>query len=473
MKKMVRGAIAILALSGLSACVDDPLLPLNGDADRIQANPVVMNVRQGDSSAVLLRLINAANRATPTEFAISGVGAGIVINLDTKFRPEYVNGSDTLIVPAVKSVQRYFIRGVTPGEYNYTVTSNGISETFKVRVEPTNLGAALSRTTAVAGDDVTITAPVGTSFSPTSAVTFTTGSVAIKSRAADNKSIVVTVGPGVSGPATVTGLKLDYFPALPALTLASTNTLTTPALTAVPTTLSSGTPNTGASVTVALGGSIRFLGNGAVTIGGVDAPIIALSADSSTATIVPPLNASGAVAFTGVALSFLTAVPLALPSDDKTIVPTATFGGSTLAGADAFATAPEIALPTVIGRTTVVTDNGNVWGTPAQCTGAPVGGENCRIYKIVVPAGQTFTLVGRWNTTADMGLYRVNSVFGAGATVADALGQSATQSESGTLGTNLAAGTYYILYGYYGPAFYGAGASARPTVSQIIIKRTA
>ena len=55
---------------------------------------------------------------------------------------------------------------------------------------------------------------------------------------------------------------------------------------------------------------------------------------------------------------------------------------------------------------------------------------------------------------------------------ADALGQSATQSENGTLGANLAAGTYYIGYGYYGPLFYGGGAAARPTVSQIIIKRT-
>lgn len=472
MKQMVRGAIAILALSGLAACVDDPLLDINGAPNQIQANPLIMLVKQGDSSAVLLRLVNTANNSVPTTFTISNVGAGIVINLDRLYRPEFINGADTLTVPEVKSQQRYYIRGVAAGEHSYTVTSQGVSQTFKVRVEPLNLGAALSRTTGVAGDQVVITALPGTKFTSTATVAFATGANAIQSRAANGSTITVLVGPGVTGAATVAGITLDYYPTLPALTLATTNTMTTPALTAVPTTLSSGTPNSGASVTVTLGGSIRFLGNGAVTIGGVDAPIIALSADSSTATVVPALGSTGAVAYTGVALGFLTSVPLILPSDGKTIVPAATFGGATLAGAEDFTTAPEIALPTVIGRTTVVTDNGNVWGTPAQCTGSPVFGDNCRIYKIVVPAGQTFTLIGRWNTTADMGFYRFNSAFAAGATIADGLGQSASQSESGTLGANLAAGTYYIANAYYGPLSYGGGAVARPTVTQIIIKRT-
>ncbi|MDX2262513.1 MAG: hypothetical protein SFU84_12550 [Gemmatimonadales bacterium] len=472
MKQMVRGAIAILALSGLAACVDDPLLDINGAPNTIQANPNIMLVKQGDSSAVLLRLINEFNNSVPTEFTVSNVGAGISVALDTKYRPEFVDGQDTLSVPAVKSQQRYFVRGLAAGEYTYTVTSQGVSGSFKVRVEPANLGAALSKTTGVAGDEVVINALPGTKFTSTATVAFATGANAIKTRAADGKSITVLVGPGVTGAATVAGVTLDYYPSLPALTLVTTNTMTTPALTAAPTTLSSGTPNTGASVTVALGGSIRFLGNAAVTVGGVEAPIIALSADSSTATVVPALGSSGAVAFSGVALSFLTSVPLTLPSDGKTIVPSATFGGVTLAGADAFATAPEIALPTVVGRTTVMTDNGADWGTPSQCTGAPIGGDNCRFYKIVVPAGQTFTLVGRWNTTADMGFYRFNSAFGAGATIADGLGQSATQSESGTLGANLAAGTYYIANGWYGPNSYGGGAVARPTITQIIIKRT-
>lgn len=468
MKQMVRGAIAILALSGLAACVDDPLLDINGAPREIQANPLVMLVKQGDSSAVLLRLINEANNSVPTTFTISNVGAGIVLNLDPTYRPEFINGSDTLVVPVVKSQQRYYVRGVTSGEYSYTVTSQGISQTFKVRVEPANLGAALSRTTGVAGDEVIITPPNGASFTQTATVAFATGANAIKTRAANGKSITVLVGPGVTGAATVAGVTLDYYPSLPALTLVSTNTMTTPALSAAPTTLSSGTPNTGASVTVALGGSLRFLGAGKVFVGGVEAGITALSADSSTATIVPSLGSTGAVTYTGIALSFLTSVALALPSDGKTIVPSATFGGTTLAGGTDIANAPEIALPTVAGRSAVITDQGG-YGTYGTCLAA-LGGDTCRIYKIVVPATTTYTLRGVWNNTADIGFYRLNSVGGFAATIADALGQSSSQAESGTM-ANLAAGTYYIAVVYYGANSYGGGAVAQPTTMQIRITR--
>ena len=115
MKKMVRGAIAILALSGLSGCVDDPLLDLNGEPTEIRANPIVMNVKQGDSSAVLLRLINNLNNGVRTNFTISGAGAGIAVHYDPLYRPEYVNGSDTLIVPEEKNQQRYFVVGTISG----------------------------------------------------------------------------------------------------------------------------------------------------------------------------------------------------------------------------------------------------------------------------------------------------------------------------------------------------------------------
>ncbi|MBK7593989.1 MAG: hypothetical protein IPJ11_01780 [Gemmatimonadetes bacterium] len=463
MKKMVRGAIAILALSGLSGCVDDPLLDLNTEPVEVRANPIVLNVKQGDSSAVLLRLINPLNNGVRTSFTISGAGAGIAVHYDPLYRPEYVDGSDTLIVPLDKSQQRYFVLGVTPGEYTYTASAGGLSGTFKVRVEPTNLGAALSRTTGVAGDEVTITAPNATRFTQTATVTFATGSNAISSRSADGKTIKVLVGPGVTGAATVAGVTMDYLTAAGNLTLASTNTMTTPALLAAPTTLSSATPNIGAPVTVTLGGSVRFRRDGKVLIGGVEAGITALSADSSTATIVPALGSSGDVTYTGVALSFLSSVALALPSDGKTIVPTATFGGPTYAGADAFATAPTVVLPTVIGQSLVTTDNGSTWGTPSQCTA--LGLDNCRIYKIVVPAGQTFDVLGRWNSDADMGIVRFTSTF-TGAYVADNLGQDASRSEHGAL-TNLTAGTYYI-----GTGWFDYGTPPLPSIVQLIIKRT-
>ena len=462
MKKMVRGAIAILALSGLSGCVDDPLLDLNSDPTEVRANPIVLNVKQGDSSAVLLRLINPLNNSVRTSFTISGAGAGIAVHYDPLYRPEFVDGSDTLIVPLDKSQQRYFVVGVSPGEFTYTATAGGLSGTFKVRVEPANLGAALSRTTGVAGDEVTITAPANTSFTQTATVAFATGSNAISSRSADGKTIKVLVGPGVTGAATVVGVTMDYLTAAGNLTLVSTNTVTTPALAAAPTTVSAAAPNAGAPVTVTLGGSLRFRGDGKVLIGGVEAGITALSADSSTATIVPTYNSTGAVTFTGVALSFLPTVALALPSDGKTIAPTATFGGTTLAGGTDIANAPEIALPTVAGRSAVVTDQG-AYGTYATCLGT-LGGNTCRIYKIVVPATTTYRVDANWNNAADLGIYRLTSAGAFAATVADAHGEDASKNENGTM-TSLAAGTYYLAVVWY------AGSETQPTTFQMRITK--
>lgn len=439
MKQMVRGAIAILALSGLAACVDDPLLPLNGDADRIANDRVVANVRQGDSVAVLLRLTNAADRATPTTFEITNVGAGIAVNRDPKFRPEYVNGSDTLVYPEVKSVQRYFIRGIAPGEFSYTVSSSGISATYKVRVEPIDLGAALSRTTAVAGDDVTITAPAGTSFTAASAVTFTTGALAVKSRAADNKSIVVTVGPGITGPATVTGLKLDYFPALPALTLASTNTLTTPALTAAPLAYSATNLAADAPVTVTATG-FKFKPNSVITFNGVAAVTTALAADSNSITIVPP---AGLTARTGVvsniSLSFLTGVNLTELGSTAAIT-TATAGAAVpLAGtAVADANTPTI---TVGGNTTggLLIDGGTFTAASPFGGGGPI-----RYYRLVVTGAtqnRTIRLFWAGGTDPDLDFYIRNAANNAfvGSTSASA-GSSNPEQQT----VSLAAGTYYI-----------------------------
>lgn len=469
MKGIVRGVCG-LALALAAACTNDATVDVGGDFDEVKVNREALFVSIGDSSEVLARLVNDLNTSTPTTFTVSNVGTGIAVNYDATYRPDYTNG-DSLVAPAVKTQQRYWVVGMANGAYEFTLSSAGASQVVRVYVTPKNLGAALSKSAGVvAGETLTITAPAGLAFSPTSAVTFTTGTAVITSRAADGSSITFLVGPGVTGPATVTLVKQTYSGA-PAVSLVTTQVLAVPAVTVAPTTLSTATPNTGASFTVALGGGLRFSNTGKVLIGGVEAGITALSADSSTATVVAPLNAAGAVTFTDLVLNFLPSVKLALPSDGKTVTPSATFGGTTQAGTDAFATAPTIALPTVVGQSVVVTDNGNVWGTPAGCV-TGTGADNCKVYKIVVPAGQTFTLRGIFDTSADIGFYRFNSTFSGQATIADALGQSATNTESGTLGASLAAGTYYIMVAYYGPASYGPGAVARPTVIQLKITRT-
>ncbi len=441
MKKMVRGAIAILALSGLSGCIDDPLIPLNGDPTKVHANPAVMNVKVGDSSAVLLRLVNDLNNSIPTTFTISGAGAGIVVSYDTKYRPEYVNGSDTLIVPEVKSQQRYFVKGITSGEYTFTATAGGVSGTFKVRVEPSSLGA-LAKTTANPGESLVITAPNGTTFATTATVAFTTGATSAPVRSADGRTLTMLLGPGITGPATVTGVTMSFLPAAGNLTLTSSSSLTTPALSVAPSTVSSLTPAIGVPITVQLGGGIRFLGNSKILIGGTEAGLQSLSADSSTATVMPFMGSSGTISYTNVALSFLTTVPLALPGD-KSITVGSTYGGASDPNALAFATASTIVLPPV-GRSYIFSDGGAMGASAA-------GGDGARFYKFVVTGTASHDIEFRWQGTSDMGLYRLNST-GGGATAmggCDNGGQGLPAVETCSV-TGLAAGTYTFATVYYG-----------------------
>lgn len=453
MKKMVRGAIAILVLSGLSACTDDPLMPLNGDPTKVQANPAIMNVKVGDSTAVVLRLINDLNNSTPTTFTISGAGAGIAVNYDPKYRPEFVNGSDTLIVPEVKSAQRYFVKGVTSGEYTFTATAGGISGTFKVRVEPISLGA-LAKTTANPGETLVITAPNGTTFATTATVAFTTGATSTPVRAANGSTLTMLLGPGVTGPATVTGVTMTFLPAAGNLTLVSSTSLTTPPLSVAPSTVSSLTPAVGVPITVQLGGSIRFLGSSKIFIGGTEAGLQSLSADSSTATVMPMMGSTGTISYTNVALSFLTSVPLALPGD-KSITVGSTYGGASDPNALSFATASTIVLPPV-GRSFIFSDGGALGAGAA-------GGDGARYYKFVLTGAASYDIEFRWQGTADMGLYRLNSTGGGASSQGgcDNGGQGLPAVETCST-TGLAAGTYF-----FASVFYGTGAGYPPSAATV------
>ena len=54
---MAIAALTIRAIGnssgGLSGCVDDPLLDLNSDPTEVRANPIVLNVKQGDKLFVM------------------------------------------------------------------------------------------------------------------------------------------------------------------------------------------------------------------------------------------------------------------------------------------------------------------------------------------------------------------------------------------------------------------------------------
>lgn len=559
MKGLIRGAAGLAVLLATSSCANDATIDLMGPPTRITASPLSAFISAGDSVAILVRLVNDRDQAIPTEFTVASVGPALIVSYDADYRPDYTQG-DTLIAPKFKTQQRYFAKGAANGKSTFTLSSGGFSTTVTVVVQPKNLGLALNKTTGLTyGDTVTITAPAGLKFTPTSAVTFTTGPSSIASRSADSTSIKVVLGPGTGGVATVTNVLLDYAPTLALRTLATTNAVATtptltsigaalsattglsagsvvtitapaglvfsqtsavsfptgaiaigsrsadstsinvvigpgtsgpatitkvgivkapnvgtftvtttnsivlvPAVTVAPSTVSNLTPAIGVPITVTLGSSLRFLGTSKVFIGGREAGLQSVSADSSTATVMPMMGSSGTITYTNIALSFLASVALTVPGD-KSITVGATYGGGSDANAGTIATASTIVLPPV-GRSFIFSDAGP-FTTSAPCATGPGSGDGCRLYKFVLTGAATYDLEFRWQGGSDLGLYRLDSTGGSASSQGgcDNGGQGAGGQPELCTVTALPAGTYFFAVAFYGTASgYPASANTVP-----------
>jgi hypothetical protein len=483
MKHMAYGKAALLGVFVLAGCYSYASEAINnGNYNTVQASPNFVVIKVGDSDRVIARLINDNNNGAVTSYVVSGVGAGIrvdssctVPNLDQAhqtaancngyYRPIFNSASDTLVPTGDKTAQQFFVLGLATGQYTFTLTptsvNTGVSRTVTVVVNALNLGPALSKTSGVAGDTITITAPAGSVFSQTSVPSFTNGAFAIASRSADSTKITIIAGPGISGPVTVTNVGTAANPAVPPVTLVSTNTLTTPPVTVAPTVVSNLTPLIGVPITMQLTAGLRFTSTTHVFIGGKEAGIASVSADSSTGTIIPMMGSAGNVTYTNIVLSFLNGVSLSVPSD-KSVTVGATYGGPSDPNAGSTATASTVVLrPT---GTTVISDTGPFTFASAQCSHA---GDFCRFYKFVLTATTTMDADLEYPGGADMGYYRFNSTGTSAAGIADNLGEApGNQPETGT-DSGLAAGTYFIGIVYFGAPSYGPGVLPAPAFFQL------
>jgi hypothetical protein len=324
------------------------------------------------------------------------------------------------------------------------------------------LGNALSTTSTNFGVPVTITAPAGLVFSKTSAITFPTGTIVVASRAADSTSITFIPGPGVSGPATVTKVGIIKGQAVGTFTVATTNTLTTPALVSVPTTVSTTTPVLGTPMTVTLGGGFRFTKTSTITFGGNAVVILATSADSSTATVLPTIAetatggtvTTGLVAFTNIVLSNANTLNLAAPGDKTVTTSTSVFDPN----AGTIATASTINLAASGSSIFIAGSGALVTSTACGKAGSTDG---CQWYKVVVTASTTIDIDDRWQGGSDEGLYILNSTGTSVVADADGAGQ-VPGNEPETKTVTLAPGTYF-----FGQVFFGSTSGYDPSVNTV------
>src|SRR5690606_8886384 len=123
----------------------------------IVLDPETMFITHGTEKQVFARLVDERNRATPTEFTISNVSAGLTVRVDSTYRLDYING-DSLSWRPVQHQHRLWVGSSNPlgAMGQFTVTAQGISTTATARILPANLGAALSATAPDLGEPVTL-----------------------------------------------------------------------------------------------------------------------------------------------------------------------------------------------------------------------------------------------------------------------------------------------------------------------------
>ncbi len=388
MKGLIRGVASAAVVLGATACTDDYSIDFGGAPTAVQASPEVMFINSGATKEVLVRLVNDRNQSVPAEYTVSNVGAGLTVTYDATYRPEWSSTDPVLEPPAVKIQQRYTVTANIPtgGQRTYTLTSGGMSTTGTVYVLPTNMGASLSATAPALGEEVTITAPEGQSFTATATVAFETGGAPIiTNRTA--KSITFLPRPGSTGAATVTGVTLDYAPTLAARTLSSTNAITVPAVTGIPAVVAAGGVHVARTVTAT---GFKFLPTLAVRVGDFTAITVSVAPDSLSAQVIFPAGINAATAtYSNVILGFLPEVPLQnIPATTTITTATTPYNGANPDGSALVinANAPGVALTV---RDTWINFGADVLG---------FGGSN-KFYRLVLPStgSRTYTL----NWTAD------------------------------------------------------------------------
>ena len=205
-------------------------------------------------------------------------------------------------------------------------------------------------------------------------------------------------------------------------------------------TLSSATPALGEAVTLTAPAGLTFAANPTITKSSSDTTQIGfvISSTGTTLTFMPLIGTDTKFAVRGVIPSYAPSLNLNLDvptqltvGDPSTIVK--------IAGTDALATAPEIAIPAT-GQTFLMYDK-PPFGY-AAC--AAYLGDACNLYKITVATETTFHLTLNWDNTSDLGAYFLdsNGVLDTSVGFADAAGAPTPGPEESDI--TLPAGTWYM-----------------------------
>lgn len=389
MNRLVRGSVMLAAtLVVLSACGGDPTANNADKPVKVVTDPSVLYVANTDSQAVTAELQNELGQQLAADFTIANVGAGIVVTRDTAFA--VVDGNKPNPTKA-----RFFVRPTTATSFvatTFDIVAGGKTATVPVRITPANLSINFSNAAPALGDTVVLTAPANVVFTSASTVTIPSGVAVVAGLSADSTQLFLLLGPGITDQAaTVSNVAVTFLPGQ-TFTLATTGTVTTPTIASIPSTFSNVSPAVGDTVDLVLDPQYRALGSPTITFGSTEAIIAGISVDSQTVRFLPPPGSTGSPTLGNVALSFLTSVPLTVPSSAALTVANTTI----YTGTDDPTTAPSFNISNLaVGDTIEFYD---------------LSTNIDQFYKVVVTgASATFTATLSWPTGPDVDILWCNA----------------------------------------------------------------
>ncbi|HYC33293.1 MAG TPA: hypothetical protein VEB59_13465 [Gemmatimonadales bacterium] len=435
--------VPAFALMVAAACSGDAFTDVQGDLERLLAEPSQLFLEIGESKSVIVEGVDASGGAITATYEVTDPGTGFDVRRDSTFLPVYVDDS-TLQVPPAAERFRFVVTGQAYGASAFTVTAGDQSITIPVQVVPQNtLEAGISNQTPALGETVTITAPAGTQFTPASRARLPDTTAFAQpftvSVAADGSTMDVILPPNLSNSrlnitnVTTSGASTVTFSPTTAFGVTTTEV---PALTG---TTSNLTPAVNEPVTITLAAGQTFIPDADVIAGAV-APAVP-SVTATTITFIPAPGTTALPLINGVVLPEVPNIPLSIsaPLTDTIVVSPDV---PTLPGTDDPGTSPSLVNP-ALDRSSIIYDSPDF---PANID---------RWYQVTLTEEGLYTFTLDWTVGSDLDMVVCNS------DLSECNVDGATANHPEIAEIPLTAGTYFILAEDFGEDAIGSQISVR------------
>jgi hypothetical protein len=428
MNRLTSGMVPLFALLLAVGCSNDPTDSLRNGVATLNAAPSQLFLQLGESKTVDISAVDEQGNQISSAYEVTSKSAIIDVNRDSTFLPVFINDS-TLGVPAEAPIFRFKVKALGYGAGSFTVTANGHDVTVPVQVvAQSTLDATISNLNPALNEEVTVTAPTGITFSPTSEVTLADATAVqpfTVSVAPDGSSITFLPAPNMNNTQLViTDVVSAAAPDI-LFAPATSERVTSPELKIFDGTVSSLAPAANQPITVTLNNATFDPASATFTVGADAATLI--GATANTATLIPTPGSFGLLFFNGVVIDSLPQFSLSLSNAETDTITVGPVG--TAAGTDDPATAPSLAVP----------DPG--FAAPFF-DAADFNASTDHWYKLVVPADGDYDIALDWSSGSDIDMFVCPSP---GTITGACIFDAATGNQPEEAVFTLTAGTWYVI----------------------------